>query len=220
MQPSRLPLNLALIAFALTFLSGSYAYAKIIRTVPALVAVRDLPAGTALHEDMVKVIRVPAGGTPPQALYGPGQVAGMYAVIPLFADQILTARHVSASPLAGDGLAVAPGQRVLSIPVRPEAVLAGALRPGDIVDVAAAWPGADGKPGTVEVLVSAVKVVDLRSSSGQSIHQAKEGPAAAVDSPVPTAALLAVTTNQARTLVGAVESKVPLYLLLVGRDAK
>ncbi|HWI64752.1 MAG TPA: Flp pilus assembly protein CpaB [Symbiobacteriaceae bacterium] len=219
MQPSRLPLTLALVAFALAFLSGSYAYAKVLRTVPVLVAIRDIPAGAQVLDDMVQVIRVPAGGTPPQALVGPGQVAGKYAEIPLFQNEIITARHLTATPPAANGVAPGPGQRVVSIPVRPEAVLGGALRPGDVVDVAAAWPGPEGKPGPVEVLVTAVRVVDLRNSSGQSIETADEENAA-MDSAVPASVLLAVSSTQAKSLVGAVESKATLYLWLVGRDRK
>jgi len=211
MQPSRLPLTLALITFALAFLTGSYAYARVIRTVPALVAQRDIPAGSALREDLFEVIRVPAGGTPPQALYGPGQVAGKYAAVPLFKQEIISARHLSAEPPMSETIEPAPGERVVSIPVKPEAVLSGALRPGDLVDVAAAYPGPEGKPGPVEVLVTGARVVDLRDGSGQSTR---------ADGAIPASALLAVTSNQARALVGAVEAKASLYLWLMGRDAK
>lgn len=219
MQPSRLPLTLALIAFALAFISGSYAYATTIRTVPALVPVKDIQQGAELYEEMFQTIRVPAGGTPPQALHGPGQVAGRYAAAPLFQGEIVTARHLTAEAAAAGQIAPAAGQRVVSVPVRAEAVLGGALRPGDLVEVAAAWPGPEGKPGPVEVLAAGVKVVDLRNSSGQSI-QAPAGDVATLDSSVPVTALLAVTNGQARSLVGAVESKATLYLWLVGRDGK
>ncbi|MDF2630113.1 MAG: Flp pilus assembly protein CpaB [Symbiobacteriaceae bacterium] len=217
MQPSRLPLTLALVTFVLALLSGGYAYSRIIRTVPVLVAAQDIPAGSELRETMVEIIRVPAGAMPRQALYGLGQVAGQYAAVPLFASEMLTARHITSSPEANSGLvALAPEERVVSIPVRPEAVLGGALRPGDVVDVAAAWPG-EGKPGNVQVLVSSVRVVDLRNSSGQPIQaDGGETPGGAI----PATALLAVTAEQGRALVGSVESKASLYLWLVGRDGR
>lgn len=219
MQPSRLPLILALVTFGLALVSGGWVWASVIRTVPALVAVRDVAPGAELNRDMVRVTRVPAGGTPPQALYGPGQVAGMYAAAPIFQDQIITARHISATSPAGKSMiSLAPGERVISVPVRPEAVLGGALRAGDIVDVAAAWPGPEGKPGPVEVLVSSVRVADLRNSSGRSIEQIGDD-AMDIDGAVPAAVLLVVNAGQARTLVGAVESKATVYLWLVERDS-
>lgn len=221
MQPSRLPLTLALVTFVLAFLSGSYAYAKVVRTVPVVVAGQDIPAGAELTEALVRVVRIPAGGTPPHALVGPGQVAGKYAAVPLFADEMLTARHISDKPTSDDGLALGPGQRVISVPVRPEAVLGGALRPGDVVDVAAGWPGQDGKPGTAEVLVTNVKVVDLRNSAGQPIKASTSTSTdAGFDSAVPVSVLLSVNSNQGKALVSAVESKATLYLWLVGRDVK
>ncbi|HYG57552.1 MAG TPA: Flp pilus assembly protein CpaB [Symbiobacteriaceae bacterium] len=216
MQPSRLPLKLALAAFGLALVSGAWVWGKVIRTVPALVAVHDVAPGTEVTGEMVRVIRVPAGGTPPLALYGPGQVTGMYASVPIFQDHILTARHLTADPPAADAMStLAPGQRVVSVPVRPEAVLGGALKPGDLVDVAAAWPGPEGKPGPVEVLVTGVRVADLRNSAGRSIDKLSDD---AIDGAVPTAALLVVDAAQARTLVGAVESRATIYLWLVGRD--
>jgi Flp pilus assembly protein CpaB len=164
--------------------------------VPVLVAVRDIPAGAQLNEDLVRVERIPAGGAEPQALYGPGQIAGMYAAVPLFRDEMLTARHISPAPR--DRVELAPDQRLVAVPVRSEAALGAVLRPGDTVDVAAAWPG-DGKPD-VEVLVSGVKVADLHADAGE--------------------ALLAVSSAQAKTLTSAMESKASLYLWLAGRDHK
>lgn len=218
-RPSRLPLWLALITFGLSLVSGGYAYSRFLRTVPALVAVRDVPAGTALAPELVRVIRVPAGGVPPLALYGPGQIAGQYTAVPLFAEQIITARHLTAEPPVKDPLAeLGPGQRVISVPVRPEAVLGGAMRPGDLVDVAAAWPGQDAKPGPVEVLVTGVKVIDIRNASATPAAGDKSRDETAPDAAVPASVLLLVNSQQARALVGAVESKAAIYLWLAGRD--
>ena len=211
MQPARLPLTLALATFVLALLSGGYAYSKIVRTVPVLVAVRDIPAGSELRENLVEIIRVPAGAMPRQALYGLGQVAGQYAAVPLFESEMLTARHITSSPEANAGqLAVlGPDERVVSIPVRPEAVLGGALRPGDVVDVAAAWPGPEGKPGDVQVLVSKVRVVDLRNSSGQSIQTEAGETAGGSSAPVPAGGYQRAGTGAGR--VGRVEGD-PLSL--------
>lgn len=241
MQRSRLPLTLALVTFALTLLAGGYTYSNLFRTVPALLAVRDLPAGAELTPDLVRVVQVPAGGRVAQALYGPGQITGMYAAVPLFAEEVLTTRHITAqAPVRDPFVGVGPGVRVVSLPVKSEAVLGGAMRPGDMVDVVAAWPGPEGKPGAVEILATAVRVVDLRNAAGGSTGGgsagATAGPVAGSgagtgstvgsgmaleggpDATVPTAVLLLVSTQQARQLVGAVESKAAIYLWLTGRE--
>jgi len=235
MQRSRLPLTLALVTFALTLLAGGYAYSNLFRTVSALVAVRDLPAGTELTPDLVRVIAVPAGGRPAQALYGPGQIAGLYAAVPLFAEEVLTARHVTTQQPRLDPIAaVGPGQRVISVPVKSEGALGGAMHPGDVVDVVAAWPGPEGKLGPVEIVATAVHVVDLRNSAGESTRTGTAGGEAVVgglgaggesgsgglgpDSAVPTAVLLLVSPQQARQVVGAVEGKAAIYLWLTGRE--
>lgn len=192
MQPSRIPLLLAAIAFGLALASGAYLYERFIKTVPVLVAAADIPAGTPLSEGLVRVIKVPVGGTPPGALWGPGQVAGRYAAVPLFRDHMLSQRHVTeAADVTG---VLPPGQRVVAVPVRPDTLPAGLIRPGDLVDVAAAWPGVEGRPGTVDLLVAGVRVVEAG-----------------------TTAVLVVNEQQARALAGALESRASLYLWLAER---
>jgi pilus assembly protein CpaB len=221
MRRSRLPLVLALVAFGLTLVSGGYAYNRLLRTVPVLVAAHDIAAGTEMTPDLVKVTRIPAGGRTPEALYGPGQVAGQYAAVPLFGGEPLTFRHITSRPPAKDPLAqLAPGQRVVSVPVKPEAVLGGILLPGDTVDVAAAYPPPDGKPALVDVLATGVQVIDLRNAAALSTQRAKTDSNNAQDGAVPTSVLLLVSTQQAKALAGAVESKATIYLWLVGRDRK
>lgn len=209
MQRSRLPLTLALIAFGLALVSGGYAYNRLIKTVPALIVVQDVGPGTELTPHMVEVIRIPAGGVPPRALYGPGQITGQYARYQLLADQILTTRHLSSEPPARDPLqSLGPEQRALTIPLKPEVVAAGSVKPGDLVDLAAAWPGPEGKPGAVEVLAPGVRVLDLRDAGGKPVTAG--GKAAA--------AVVAVSAAQAKSLTGAMESRAAIHLWLAGRD--
>jgi Flp pilus assembly protein CpaB len=223
MQPSRVPFVLALVTFALALVSGAYLYHQVIRSVPALVAVRDIPAGSPILPAMVDVVRVPAGGTPPGALWGKGQVTGKYAAVPLYEGHILSGRQLADTATVVDAVTPEPGQRVVSVPVKPEAVLGGALKPGDIVDVAAAWSAADapaqgqtGRAGPVEVLVHSVRVVDLRNNLGQPITVSADS--ALPDGAVPSSVLLQVSTTQAGALVEAVESRATLYLWLVRRE--
>jgi Flp pilus assembly protein CpaB len=219
MQRSRLPLLVALVTFGLSLLSGLYAYNRTLRTVPALIVTNDVAPGTALTEKMVQVIRVPAGNLPPKALFGPGQIVGAFAVSQIYQDHILTAREITdRAPNREAATTLTPAQRIISVPVKSDAALGGALRPGDIVDVAAAWPGTEAKPGGVDLIAAGVQVVDLRNAAGQSTHSEKENETSI--NGVPTTVLLVVNGQQARSLVATVESKGAIYLWLVGRDHK
>lgn len=218
MSRSSMPFTLAAIAFVLALLSGAHAYNSLLRTVPALVAVRDIEPGTEIRPEDVRVIRIPAGGRPPRSLWGPGQIAGMHAAVPLFAEQVITSRHITATPPSTAELPEpGPGQRIISVPIRSEAALGGAARPGDLVDVVAAWPGQDGKPGPVEVLMVGVRLVDLRNSAGFSAGSSGQEEAILAESRVPASVLLLVNSQQARALVSAVESKASIYLWMTGR---
>lgn len=216
MQWSRWPLVMAALTFGLALFSGIYAYTMLLQTVPVLIVVGDLPAGTLLRPDMVKVRYIPAGGRSPGALIGPGQAVGHFAALPLLAHQVLTDRHLLDQPPARDPLTgIVENQRVVSVPVRADAALGGALAPGDRVDVAAAWPG-ENRPGLVEVLASGVTVVDLRNRAGESTL-AIGGPPT---DPVPVTALLLVSSPQAHNLSAAAESRATLYLWLMGREQR
>jgi Flp pilus assembly protein CpaB len=205
MQRSRLPLILAFATFILALVAGLWVYQRYLKTVPALVPTRDIAAGTELKSEMVRIVRVPAGQTPPRVLWGPGQLVGKRAAVPLFADQLISERQLSdaAMPVT-PGAAPPEGKRLISVPVKATAALGGALKPGDVVEIAAAWGGPEGKPGPVQVLAAGVPIVELRS------------PASSLEGTSYTVLLL-VSPEQAKALIGAIESKGSLWLWLVGR---
>lgn len=206
MQRSRLPLTLAALTFLVALVAGLWVHQRYLKTVPILVPTQDIEAGAEIAAAQVHVVRVPAGQRPPQALWGPGQAVGKRAAVPLFRDQFLSERHVTTTALPfTPGAAPPEGKRLVAIPVKAAGALGGALKPGDLVEVAAAWSGPEGKPGPVSVLASGVPIVELRSS----------GPESAASYTV----LLLATPEQAQALVGAVESKGSLWCWLIGRGA-
>ncbi|HLO04376.1 MAG TPA: RcpC/CpaB family pilus assembly protein [Symbiobacteriaceae bacterium] len=206
MQRSRLPLTLALLTFVIALVAGLWVYQRYLKTVPVLVPTQDIAAGAEIGAGQVRVVRVPAGQRPLQALWGPGQAVGKRAAVPLFVDQFLSERHVTNAALPFTPGGTPPdGKRLIALPVKAAGALGGALKPGDLVEVAAAWSGPEGRPGPVSVLASGIPVVEVRIS----------GPESAGSYTV----LLLATPEQAKALVGAVESNASIWCWLVGRGA-
>lgn len=240
----RAPLVLAAAAFAAALVLGARTWQAHFRTEPVLRVTREVPAGAPLDPSAVEVVAVPLGARPPGALASPSQVQGRWARVTLVPGEYLLEGHTTPVPpprlLAQR---TAPGARVLSIPVRPEAALQGALRAGDRVDAYAAFPAGQGGP---RLLAAGVRVMDVRSADGASIGggdpaegggvtaEWEAGGSAGAAGPgrplgaaagtwpdrparaVPAAVLLEVTPEQAVALLEALAARAEIYLALAG----
>lgn len=118
--------------------------------VPVVVAARDLPVGTRLGGDDLRLVRWPEGLRPATSLRASGAALGRRLNAPVAAGEPLTA-----SRLDGAGLlaALGAGQVALHLPVRDPAILA-YLRPGDRVDAISV---ADGRVAVGDLLVLSVR---------------------------------------------------------------
>lgn len=134
------------------------------RTQAVVVAARAVPAGTALTDADLRVVRLPAGLVPDSAGPDPGALRGRVA-----ATALPRGLPVVAQALTAGRFAVAPpaGSAVLALDVEP-----GVLAPGDRVDLVAvgclagpdgAGPG-DAATATRTVAESAL-VVDVAEDS-------------------------------------------------------
>lgn len=126
--------------------------------VTVLVAARDVAAGTALTDDDLSTVALPADTVPDGALRPGAAVLGRTVGGPVRRGEPLTdVRLVGASLLAGVGR---PAD-VVAVPVRlaePDAAVL--VRAGDRVDVLAAPVDApDGRPPVAEVVVERALVV-------------------------------------------------------------
>lgn len=116
-------------------------------SVPVLVAVRDLPVGSALGPDDVRAERWPAAIAPPGAV-ADVDASGAVVVLPVAAGTPVTATHLQ-GPLvlagihAGEVLVTAPGDGAPHV------------QRGDVVDVVGT-----ARDGSARRLASAVRVVD------------------------------------------------------------
>ena len=97
-------------------------------TVPVVVTAHALEAGSAVGSDDVRIVRVPARATPEQAPAAPEDVVGQRTAIDLpsgiaLVPSLLTSGRFGAEPPAG----------TVVVPIDLEG--AGALRPGDTVEL-------------------------------------------------------------------------------------
>lgn len=160
--------------YGLWWWSGTYQ-----RTVPVLVAARDIQAHTVLSESDVTTRLVPVGGQDPAAIQDKAQVVGRLAVSPIYRGE--TFRHERlADPegfqMTGTGLRVVarPGERLVGLAVDLAAAAGGSIQPGDSVDLYVVAPGA------TYLAVAGATVAELRTGSGGVFQPGTQAGAPAV----------------------------------------
>ncbi len=174
--------------------------------VQAAVAARDLPIGTILAAEDVRLVDWPAAALPiglartVDAVVGRGIIAAVSANEPLLASKL-------ADPEAGGGLAmtIPEGMRAVSIKVDEVVGVAGYVLPRTRVDVLVTLdPRQEGREPTTRVVLQNVRVL----TAGQSIDHRGEGEPQLV--PVVT---LLVSPEQSEILtLAATEGRIQLAL--------
>jgi len=192
-------------------------------TVPAVVAVQDIAAGTRITAEMVKVKSVPTDLVIPNRFGKSEDVVGKVAAVNIVSgEEIATNRVIETSqsgqaveasslaeavPLAKDPATCAVdkcGQRAVSVNVAPATASGGQIQPGDHVDVILAFEdsGAITILQDIEVLSidqELVKVV--AAGEGEKRTQVAEGK----ENPEATTATLAVWPEEAQILTAGEE---------------
>ena len=163
-------------------------------TRPIVVAVRDLPSGAIVSSDDLAVRRVRVDDSIYNAAV-PGtdlnRLVGRQLAEPVHADQVLVQAQLSPRP------AVAPGQIVMTIPLRPDNAAGGRLRSGDVVQVLATSNSGKDNSHTAVVLPQAT-IYDV----GREDQTAVVGSQSANSSGATWAALI-VSQDQAVQLANA-----------------
>ncbi|HEX7119424.1 MAG TPA: Flp pilus assembly protein CpaB [Longimicrobiales bacterium] len=172
----------------------------------AAVAVRDLPLGTILKREDVRLVDWPAGAVPAGLVQTVEDVVGRGIITPVSANEPLLASKL-ADPEAGGGLPIAipPGMRAVSIKVDEVVGVAGFVLPGTRVDVLVTLdPRQEGREPSTRLVLQDVRAL----AAGQSVEHAAEGEPRVV--PVVT---LLVTPRQAEVLtLAATEGRIQLAL--------
>lgn len=130
------------------------------QTTPVIVFAKPVAANTLVTGDLLKQIDVPADAAPVNAVSTDQLAAGMFTRVAVDVNDPATAGVLAAE--RDLPAAVPPGFVVTSIEVKPADAVAGQIKAGDLVDVAAV----NGELGQVisKVVLHAVTVLDVTAS--------------------------------------------------------
>ena len=197
---------------ALTFLRRQAARPAAAAEAPRgkiVVAAKDMPLGTVLREEDVKLIDWPEGSVPAGYAATPGEVVGRGLITPVALNEPLLGSKL-ASKEEGGGLPIVipEGMRGVSVKVNEVIGVAGFVLPGTNVDVMVTItpPEANGSEKTpiTKLILQNVRVL----TAGQTIQRDAEGKPQTV-----TVITLLVTPDDAEKLtLASSEGKIQLAL--------
>jgi pilus assembly protein CpaB len=175
-----------------------------------VVAAKDLPLGTVLKPEDIRLIDWPGGALPAGFAATPGEVVGRGLITPVTLNEPVLKTKL-ASKEAGGGLSITipEGMRGVSVKVDEVIGVAGFVLPGTRVDVMVtvqppAGESTDRLPAVTKVVLQNVQVL----ASGQTIQRDAEGKPQTV-----TAITLMVSPEDAEKLVlAANEGRIQLAL--------
>ncbi|MBI4498700.1 MAG: Flp pilus assembly protein CpaB [Chloroflexi bacterium] len=118
------------------YVERATAQAQPVRTVPVVVATRNIPSRTLITQDMVQVAQIPQEARHPDALSDVDSPVGKVTKIALTAqEQVLTTKLFAERKESGLAFLIPPGRRAVSVGVSERIGSGGLIVPGDRVDV-------------------------------------------------------------------------------------
>jgi len=163
----------------------------------SVVAARDIPPHTRIEASWVELKPLPAKAKHPQALSDLSGCVRQCARIPITQGSQIP-RSILYRPGEGpDGVvgSLGPEQRGFMIPARPSHAVGGMLRPGHLVDVIHFYEGGTYGPMTARLLLSGLRVIDVRSEDGEATTAGSRS--------APGGVVVAVSVEQTEKLVYA-----------------
>jgi len=176
-------------------------------TDPVVVAAGDLPLGTELKKDDLKVVNFPQGQTPEKAFARKEDIIGRGVIVSLVKNEPVLATKL-ASKEAGSGLppVITPGMRAVSVRVNEVIGVAGYVLPGSRVDVlATASPTSQPQDATSKVILSNVQVLTAGTRLEQDAEKGKP-------MQVTVVTLLVYPEQSERLALASTEGKIQLAL--------
>jgi pilus assembly protein CpaB len=150
------------------------------RTLPVLVVVKPVAAGTAVDHlgDSVATKPIPATAVATGALTTLTGLKGTVASVDLVpGEQLLKSRFVAPSAVQKTGtVAVPKGMQEVTVQLTPDRVVGGKIEPGENVAVYFSFPNPTGNDGTTKLVFQKVLVTDVQGAPAQA--DGKSGQAA------------------------------------------
>lgn len=176
---------------------------------PVLWLTEDVGVQQPVPEGAIEERMVPRRWVPAAALRSRSELDGLVAATTLPAGSVLQDGMVRERPELGIG------QREIAILVDAETGVAGKIRPGDIVDIYATFPGEDeSTPPSSEIVVAGAEIIDVGSERVEGAAETGFGEARVV----PVTFALSVRDSLVLTYVESFATKVRLGLLAPGDD--
>jgi pilus assembly protein CpaB len=174
------------------------------KTVKAVAAARDMPAGTRLKKTDIKDVKVVERDLPRSAVLDENNVVGRVLLFPVNTSEVITvSRLASVSGAEGLPATIEPGKRAISVPFTDATGVAGLIQPRSHVDVLFTRPGSLAEAVTTTVLEDVIVLAIGRNTEVTPAVPVTPGsttPTANISTTTQRAATLLVTPEQARKL--------------------
>ena len=190
-----------LILFFLRSLERRAAPIEAARNVEVVTPLRDLPAGTIIRSEMVRMMEVPEAEAPAGAVRSASAIVGQAGLVDLPAGEPITSSQLQIPTQLS--YRVPEGMRAVTVAIDPVIGVAGFLEPGDRVDVIATFEV--GEVTITRTVLQNIKLLALgtTATATKPKRPPAEGEEAEVEAPREEQpnATLAVDPEQAQTLI-------------------
>jgi len=174
------------------------------KTVKAVAAARDMPAGTRLKKGDLKEVRVAEKDLPRSAVVDDKAIVERVLLFPVSSNEVITSsRLASTSGAEGLPATIDPGKRAISVAFTDATGVAGLIQPRSHVDVLFTRPGSLAEAVTTTVIEDVVVLAIGRNTEvipAPATPAGAAAPAANISTTTQRAATLLVTPEQARKL--------------------
>lgn len=181
------------------------------RSTSVVVANEDVPAGTAISAESVRLVSLPTEATPEGVLDDVSRVSGRIVVTQLRRNEPVLETKLAPTEITRGGIATLTGQtkRAIAVHVDEVVAVAGFIQPGDHVDVLATLHTDDDRNLSVTKII--LENVPVLATGGNVSDASKNSPAGNVDGP--HVMTLEVSPREAEKLtLAASEGRIHLVL--------
>lgn len=145
-------------------------------TVPVVLASKDLPLGTVLSQEDLRVVEWPAGAMPTGFANTRDELVGQALISDVNTNEPILATKLADSGLRGMIPLIEPGMRALSVQVDEVIGVAGFVTPQTRVDIILIMTPPGGTDPVSQVILQNIQAL----ASGQQIQETEEGEAITV----------------------------------------